>query len=304
MSKIRTVLGDIESNKLGFTYSHEHLIAVPPLSQKDRDFELSDYDKSLQELKSFKAAGGESLVDASTIDYGRNAALLKNMAIESGVNVICTTGFNKYIYFPDWVAEKSIDEITEMLVKDVTVGIDDTDVRAGFLKSGSYYNFIHPLEEKVTIAVAKAQVKTGAPVWLHTEAGTMGNEMLDILEQNGVDLKQVVVGHTDRNCDPYYMKSLIKRGASIQFDGCGKIKYYPDYVRVQMLQILKENNMLDHVLISGDMGRQSYLKAYGGGPGFEYIIKKFIPRLLDEGFTKEELDMIFYTNPERWLAKF
>ena len=43
MKKIRTILGDIEREKLGFTYTHEHLIAVPPVHQKDRDLELNDY---------------------------------------------------------------------------------------------------------------------------------------------------------------------------------------------------------------------------------------------------------------------
>ena len=52
------------------------------------------------------------------------------------------------------------------------------------------------------------------------------------------------------------------------------------------------------------MGRQSYLHEYGGGPGFEFIINKFIPRMLDEGFTQEEINMIFFENPKKWLAKF
>lgn len=49
--KIRTVLGDISKESLGFTYSHEHLWCCPPSVQKDRDFELTDYESSLEELK-------------------------------------------------------------------------------------------------------------------------------------------------------------------------------------------------------------------------------------------------------------
>ena len=54
MAKVRTVLGDIDANELGFTYPHEHLFAVPPANQKDRDLELSSYDNSLYELMQFK----------------------------------------------------------------------------------------------------------------------------------------------------------------------------------------------------------------------------------------------------------
>lgn len=302
--KVRTVLGDIPAHEIGFTYSHEHLFAVPPPQQRDRDLELSNYDKSLEELIHFKNAGGQTLVEASTIDYGRNPEAMKKMAIESGVNVVCTTGFNKHIYYPSWVESSSVEQIAQILVSDIEVGIDGTGVKAGFLKTGSYYNMIHPLEEKVTLAIAMAYKKTKAPVWVHTEAGTMGIEMAELLEQNGVDLNDVVVGHLDRNCDAYYLLELAKKGVYIQFDGPGKVKYYPDSVRVEMLKILKEAGYLSKILISGDMGRASYLHAYGGGPGFEFIIKKFIPRLLKEGFTQADITQIFVENPRNWLARF
>ncbi|MFB6469243.1 phosphotriesterase [Cytobacillus sp. Hz8] len=304
MAKVRTVLGDIESNELGFTYSHEHLWTNPPISQKDRDLELTDYEASVSELWRFKHAGGNALVDATTLDYGRDAKQLVRMAEETGVHVIMTSGFNKYIYFPKWVTSLTVDEIKQKLVRDVTLGMDGTKAKAGFLKSGSWNQLIHPLEEKVTRAVARAQLETGAPIWLHTEAGTMGNEMLDILEEEGVDLTKVAVGHSDRNADPYYHLSLAKRGVYVQFDGTSKIKYYPDSVRVDLIKNLIENGYGEQLLISADMGRQCYLHAYGGGPGFEYIIKKYIPRLLDEGISQQDIDTIFIKNPSRWLAQF
>lgn len=305
MKKIRTVLGDVNKNELGFTYSHEHLWCNPPVQQKDRDFELTNYESSVAELWRFKRAGGEAIVDASTLDYGRDGGKLKRMAQETGVHVVGVAGFNKYIYFPKWVEALTIEEITQKLVRDVTIGMDGTDAKAGFLKSGSWYQMIHPLEEKVTRAVARAQLQTGAPVWLHTEAGTMGLEMLDILEEEGVDLTKVGVGHSDRNADSYYHLKMAERGAYVQFDGCSKIKYYPDSVRVELIKNMIKHGFINQLLISGDMGRQSYLHAYGGGPGFEYIIKKFVPRLIDEGVTtQEQIDTIFVKNPANWLGQF
>ncbi|MDN6291112.1 MAG: phosphotriesterase-related protein [Tetragenococcus koreensis] len=304
MNNIRTVRGDIKADQLGFTYSHEHLWCNPPEVQKDRDFELTNYDNSLAELKIFKSIGGDSLVDASTLDYGRDGNKLKKMSEEADVNVIGVSGFNKYIYFPQWVKDESIEEITQRLVNDIEKGMDGSDARAGILKSGSWYNLIHPLEKKVTIAVAHAYHQTGAPIWLHTESGTMGVEMLDILEQEGVNLEDVAVGHSDRNADPYYHLQILKRGAYIQFDGPGKVKYYPDSVRVDLIKNVLAHGYGDKLLISGDMGRQSYLESYGGGPGFNYIKSKFIPRLLDQNISKRQIDEIFYSNPRVWLAKF
>ena len=304
MGKVRTVLKDIEADELGFTYVHEHLYAVPPVCQKDRDLELSSYDNSLYELELFKRVGGNSLVEASTIDYGRNPLALKKMAEVSGVNVIATTGFNKNMYYPDWVAERTIDELAEYMIRDIVLGIDGTDVKAGQIKTGGSYNVLHPLEVKVTHACARAHLKTGAPLWCHTEAGTMGHEILDIYESYGISMNKICVGHLDRNLDDEYLLSLAERGIYIQFDGPSKVKYCPDSMRVAMLRLLKEQGYLKQILISGDMGRASYLKGYGGGPGFEFIKTKFIPRLLRNGFTEEDIAQIFIINPKEWLGQF
>lgn len=302
MKYARTVLGDIEADKMGFTYPHEHLWAVPPACQKDRDLELSSYEGSVKELQIFKEAGGCTLVEASTLDYGRDLSKLKAMSEETGVNVIATTGFNKHIYYPKWVEEKSMEEIADILASDIETGRDG--VRAGFIKIGTWYNMIHPLEKKTAIAAATAQKKCGAPIWGHTEAGTMGMEVLDILEAENVDFSTVALGHLDRNADEYYLLKLAERGIYIQFDGPGKVKYYPDSVRVALIKSLIAHGHADQLLISGDMGRASYLEGYGGGPGFRFIKTKFIPRLLDEGVSQADIDKIFIENPKRWLAVF
>lgn len=304
MKKIRTVLGDISQEQMGFTYTHEHLWTFPPLSQKDRDLELSSYERSLQELQMFKEVGGRTLVEGTTLDYGRDGTKMRDMARQSGVNVVATTGFNKHVYYPEWVRNESIDEIKERLVNDITTGMDNTDAKAGYFKAGSWYQLIHPLEEKTTRAISRAHIQTGAAIWVHTEAGTMGMEMLDIMEEEGVDLTKVAIGHSDRNADPYYHLQLAGRGAYVQFDGPGKVKYYPDSIRVALIKNLIDHGYVKQLLISGDMGRQSYLHAYDGGPGFRFIIQKFIPRLKAEGITDQAIRTIFVENPARWLAQF
>gem|GEM_PF-175789 len=226
----------------------------------------------------------------------------KKMSEETGVHVIATTGFNKHIYYPNWVEEKSTEEISDILADDILEGRDG--IRAGFIKIGTYYNMIHPLEEKTAVAAAQAQKRCGAPIWGHTEAGTMGMELLDILARENVDFSTVALGHLDRNPDEYYLLKLADRGIYIQFDGPGKVKYYPDSIRVALIKSLISHGYADQLLISGDMGRASYLEGYGGGPGFRYIKTKFIPRLLDEGVDEDVIHKIFVENPKRWLAVY
>ncbi|MBR9652706.1 phosphotriesterase family protein [Thalassovita aquimarina] len=304
MANIRTVNGDISAEGLGLIYSHEHLITCPPAVQKDRDLELASYECSLQELKNFRDVGGTLLVEATTLDYGRDPAKMARMSKEAGVPVVAVSGFNKAAYFPLWVETTPVNEIADKMIRDVSEGMDGGPHKAGHLKSGGSYNFIHPLEEKTTRAVGRAHCETGAPIWLHTEAGTMGNEMLDILEDEGVDLSHVVIGHCDRNADPYYHKSIADRGAHVQFDGVSKVKYYPDCIRIASIKAMLDAGHGARLLISGDMGRASYLAGYGGGPGFSYIATKFIPRMRDEGIPEAAIEQIFKKTPADWLAKF
>ena len=304
MAKARTVLGDVNASDLGFTYPHEHLWCSPPNSQPDRDLELTTYESSLYELQLFRSVGGGTVVDGSPLDYGRNGAVLKRLAQDSGLHILGLTGFNKHVYYPEWVDIVPVDFLVERMVKDITEGMDGSDARAGLIKGGSWYNVIHPLERKTTVAAARASLETGAPIWLHTEAGTMGLEMLDILEAEGVPLETVCVGHSDRNADPYYHLRLLERGAYVEFDGPGKVKYYPDSVRVDLIRNVVDHGFAEKLLISGDMGRRSYLEGYGGGPGFRFIKTVFAPRLVDEGIPQDVVDTFFHANPATWLGKF
>lgn len=304
MALVRTVLGDVEPGTLGFTYPHEHLWCSPPPSQKDRDLELTVYESSLYELELFKSVGGGAVVDGSPLDYGRNGGILKRLAQDSGLHILGLTGFNKHVYYPRWVDIVSVDFLVERMIHDITCGMDGSDAKAGLIKGGSWYNQIHPLEEKTTIAAARASLETNAPIWLHTEVGTMGLEMLDIIERQGVDLAKVCVGHSDRNADPYYHRQILDRGAYIEFDGPGKVKYYPDSVRVDLIRKVIDHGYADKLLISGDMGRQSYLEGYGGGPGFRFIKSSFVPRLIDEGIPRDVVHRVFHDNPATWLAAF
>lgn len=301
---IQSIKGTLSVNDLGFTLSHEHLICSPPLwmAEKDPDLVLDDENKAIEELNYFYQARGRSIVEASPIDYGRNVHALKRISEKTPVNIIFTTGFNKGNYFPDWVNDLSYEEIAEKLIKEIKEGIENLGVKPGLLKTGTSYNRITSQEEKVLKAVAKAHRETGAPIWLHTEIGTMGLEQLDILEKMGVNLEYVAIGHSDRNPDSWYHLKILERGAFVQFDSIGKVKYHPDSLRIELIKRICDKGYINKLLISGDMARKSYFKAYGGGPGLEFIIKKFVPRMLEEGFIEEEINIIFVKNPSYFLS--
>jgi predicted metal-dependent phosphotriesterase family hydrolase len=315
MSFIRTMLGDIRPEELGFTYSHEHIVCRPG-HWKDRnedDLLLDDPAKSEGDVIIFKQAGGHAIVDATAVDYGRDVPAVRQISVNTGIHIVGTAGFNKSFLWDskrpgsdetyyEWIDRSSIDQLAEFVVAEVESGLEGTDVKAGQVKFGTGYNMISDLEEKTLRAVARAHLITKAPVHSHTEVGTMALEQIALLKEEGVDPRHLSIGHMDRNPDSYYHLKVADEGAFLCFDGMGKIKYYPESIRIGCILELVKRGYRKQILISGDTARKSYYKCYGNGLGLGYIIGKWVPRLIEEadaaGYDgKQLIEDFFIHNP-------
>ena len=95
---------------------------------------------------------------------------------------------------------------------------------------------------------------------------------------------------------------MVKSGARIGYDCISKEHYGPDRTRVAFIKDLIEAGYGDQILVAGDIARQSYLTSYGGGPGFTYILWRFIPWLWTEGVSREATDKLLIDNPARFFA--
>ncbi|WP_096186752.1 phosphotriesterase family protein [Evansella halocellulosilytica] len=322
MGIVRTLIGDVESKDLGFTYSHEHIVCTPPYwhNKGENDLLLDSPSKSLKEVKDFKKVGGKTIVDATAIDYGRDVESVSNISKETGVHIIGTAGFNKsflwaskipehlqkilpaFQTYNHWIEAATINELSDFVISEVEEGLEGTKFKAGQVKFGTGYNSITPLEEKTIRAVARAHKEIKAPIHSHTEVGTMALEQIDILRSEGINLEYVSFGHMDRNPDPYYHEQIAKTGAFLSFDGIGKIKYAPESTRISLILELVKKGYENQILISGDTARKSYFKHYAYGPGFTFIKNKWVPRFEEEatnaGFDGEKLiEKFFIKNP-------
>ena len=63
MSQVRTLLKDINSEDMGFTLSHEHLLCSPPhwIWKKEEDLILDDPEKTLADMKGWGAVPSSTL---------------------------------------------------------------------------------------------------------------------------------------------------------------------------------------------------------------------------------------------------
>lgn len=302
MGIVRTVLGDVDASTMGYTMPHEHLLTHPQGhgSKNEDDHLLNDFDKAVQMLEEYKAIGGGTIVEATPKTWGRDAAGMRKASAIAGVHVIACCGYICQEHgMEDNITERGVDDIAREMVNDLTVGMDGTEAKAGWIKCGTAYMHVTPGEEMVIRAAVRAAQMTGACISTHTTNGTMGIEQLEIASDEGYDLRRMVIAHVDRVPDLWYHRKMLATGASLIYDGPGKAKYYPDSMRVELLKQLVADGYEDQLMLCNDMGRRSHHTVYGFGPGWQWIKNRFIPRLLEEGFSQEQIDKFMIHNPRR-----
>ena len=301
---VMTALGPIDPGALGVTLHHEHVIAKPlDVGADDPDLLLDDVHAALDELEDFHSVGGRAVLDATPRDYGRDIAALTWVAQRSPVHLIVVTGHHKGRHAASHVAGKSPDEVAAESVRELTDGIDGTATKAGAIKAGTSLNEILPEEETVLRAAARAHLATGAPITTHTERGTMALEQIAVLREEGVDPSRVILGHMDFKLDDEaYLRSVIETGAFVSFDQISKTKYASDEARAAMVKMLVDAGHGEQLLLSGDLARKSYLRAYGGGPGLAYLVERFPLLLMEAGLDAPMVRRLLVDNPARALT--
>ena len=305
--KIRTLLGDINPEDLGYTMAHEHILDEPAVGgYNDPDHQLTDYDKALKMMENYKAMGGGGVAEASTKHWGRNTAGMADISKKTGINIICCTGYlcESQVNMDIWVNDKTIEDLKEEMLDEIENGMDNTTHKAGWIKVGTSYNYISEREERIIRAASRASLICGAPVHSHTSTGTMGLEQIAILESEGMDMQHFCVAHVSRNPDYYYHKKMLEHGVYLLYDGPGKPKYYTDEKLIEILRKLVADGYEDKIMLSNDMGKKTHHRVYGYGPGYEYIHDIFLPRLLDEGFPEKVVHKFMYENPARFYTMY
>ena len=308
-----TVLGPVAPEELGITQMHEHLIVDmygPLRNPLYRDYVLDDVDLAVDELSAFKEAGGRTVVDVTAMGLGRDPAALKQIAERTGLHVVAATGYYTEAYHSSDVHQKSIDELADIMFRDIQVGMENTGVRAGIIgEIGTIGPAISQGEEKVFRAAARAQLATGAAITTHTRLGELAPEQLDILEDEGVDLHRVIIGHQENKChDPAYHEAIARRGAYVQFDCVGEEHYSPTLQvelpgnpeRIKAIVNLVERGYASQILLSSDICQKPMLCQYGGW-GYGYLLTEFVPMMEEAGIGRDTIHTILVDNPKHVL---
>lgn len=312
---IETTLGALTKERLGYINSHEHLFIDSSQGVvKDPDFRLDSVECAIKDVIEWRDAGGGAMVDTMPVSAGRNVGKLINVSEATGIPIIVPTGFHKsYYYWPDhWRNRYSEDEMTELIVAEIEQGCDLNEyqgpivkrcaVKAGAMKVAGQYNYVDDVMKRLIRVVGRAHQRTGCPVFVHTERGLECFELVQRLNDAGVPSRSILVCHMDRNADLWLHRKLAQTGVFLEYDTPSRFKYQPESVVTRLMRQMIDAGFLDRLMLGGDMARRSYLKSYGGGPGYAYLLTHFTPRLREEGFSDDELKAIWTDNPFRWLS--
>jgi predicted metal-dependent phosphotriesterase family hydrolase len=308
--RVQTVLGPIEPAELGWALPHEHTaIALWHIPNRWDYWELRrDEPVILEELGAFRAAGGRAVVDLTLDGVGRDPGWLAGISRATGLHVVMGAGWYRGAHYPAeaLIDRRSVDALADVIVRDATVGVGETGIRAGIIgEIGTDKPWLSAQEERVHRAAARAARRTGLAITTHAVQSTVGLDQLDVFAAEGADLTRVVIGHADSHPSLDYHLAIVDRGATVEFDFLGMsftpLERHGEGRVVDLVRELLARGHAERILLSQDVCHDSQLRRYGGN-GYTYLADAFLPRLREAGVSDADIGTITVDNPRRLLT--
>lgn len=214
MPTVNTVLGPVETADLGFTLSHEH-VGTNAAGLRHTYPEFLDraglLEQAVAAMHEAYQAGVRTMVEVTTFDLGRDIGLIQEVSRRSGVQIIAATG--NHLAVPRPFGEVAPEVIARLYSREIEEGIEGTGIKAGIIKVASDRGGITPPQGVILRAAARTHQRTGLPISTHTwSPDRVGDQQVRILEEEGVDLHRVYIGHSNDDTDLGYLLGLLEKG--------------------------------------------------------------------------------------------
>jgi phosphotriesterase-related protein len=336
-----TVTGEIDPSAVGIALTHEHILAdlsayfapdpdpavaaelaesgvgLTTLGHLRRsltncrdDLELADDVLAARELSRFRQRGGQTICELSThgIRLPRHAERLRAIAAATGLNIILGTGAYVAGHHPPWLRTASEGELAELFTRELTVGVDGTDVRCGLIGEVGLSSPPDPAEVRVLHACAQAQLATGAALIIHQTdpSGGTAQWALGQLTEAGVPAGRIIIGHLgiasrgvieavlDQGC----FAAIDTIGLSGSFAGA-ELPSARGYA--SLIRQLLDGGYANRLLLSQDVAHKRQLRAYGG-TGYDHLLADFRGLMSAAGITDTQIGQLLIGNPRVLLG--
>ena len=316
MSTVETVRGPVDVQALGRTLMHEHILLVEAeaLANYSHAFGDSYWDEearvadAIAKLGAVREAGINTLVDPTAPGLGRFIPRIKRINDAVDLNIIVASGLYAFLGLPNFLGYRSVDAIAEIFVREIREGINDTGVKAAFLKCAVEAHGMVGDVPRILAAVGAAAVETGAPVMVHTSAAARtGLPALEALTAAGVEPSRIVIAHMGDSNDMEYLRAVAETGAWLGLDRFGIEHFNPTEDRIRTMLALMDAGYGPQLHVAHDAA--CFCDFMTGDPFFagaeaSYLLvsETVLPALLAAGATQEDIDALMIENPRRFFA--
>ncbi|MFH8735628.1 MULTISPECIES: phosphotriesterase family protein [unclassified Streptomyces] len=324
MAMVETVRGPVDTGALERTYMHEHIFVLSPDVQQNYPGEWGDENDriadAVDKLGALSAQGVRTIVDPTVIGLGRYIPRIQRVAEQlPDLNIVVATGCYTYEDVPFFFHHRGPalneaagmevpDPMVDMFVGDIEDGIAGTGVKAGLLKCAIDQQGLTPGVERVMRAVAKAHLRTGTPITVHTHPGARtGLEVRRVLcEEEGVDPSRVVLGHSGDTTDVDHLGELAEAGFVLGMDRFGINLETTFEARAETVVEMCRRGYADRMVLSQDAS--CYIDWIDPAvmpllPQWHYlhIVDEVLPYLERRGVAKEQIDTMLVDVPRRYF---
>lgn len=306
---IQTVLGPVPASKLGRALVHEHVMCdfIGAEQTGRHRWGVNDVVKRMQPLLAqLKERGFTGFFDCTPSYIGRDPRVLKRLAEATGLHIVTNTGYyggagDKFV--PKHAYEETTDQLADRWVLEWNQGIEDTEVKPGFMKIGVDEAKGDPpklsgIDEKIVRASARASKRTGLAVTCHTGGGPAGLAATKLfIEERGIP-ERFIVAHSDGH-GVHINQQVAESGAWVSFDA---ISRQPLEQHLKLVTVMLEKHA-DRLLLSHDNGWYWVGQKDGGEVrDFNFIGDTLLPALRKSGLNAASIRKLTVDNPAKAYA--
>ena len=264
MPTVETVRGPVQVTDLGRTLMHEHVFLLEPEALQNYGHAFGDaywheeerVADAVAKLGAVREAGLRTIVDPTAPGIGRYIPRIQRINESVDLHIIVATGIYTFLGLPNFLAMRETKDIARLFVRELETGIDDTGVKAAFLKCAvEHYGLVGDVP-RILAAIAAASNETGAPVMVHTNAEhRTGLLALETLTDAGVPPGRIVIAHAGDSNDMEYLRAIADTGAWLGCDRFGIEHFNPMADRIATLTTLLGEGYGDRIHLSHDAAR-------------------------------------------------
>lgn len=318
MVSIQTVSGPVTLSELGETMMHEHIIFWNWGEENKRGALITH---AREELLKMTRYGAKTLVDVGPFPR-RNMDWYKELAPQVPLNILISTGF--YLLggstpveeFGNWTEG----QMYERFMRELTVGIGDSKIRAGLIKVAANKAQLTPWEQTVMRAAGRSQKETGVPICTHACEGA--RSQFDLLVTSGADPERIYMSHIEAEFgwegrtlreEAKYLEGICREGGSLFFNNYLFEFDTPHEDMMYLMHYLMDKGYLNRLLFGMDVNfnleddGRFWAEAEKEHPitknrTWEAIYTGWIPLVKSWGFTSEHINTMLVDNPRRMFS--